>query len=176
MTIQHCIRISLTAAFIFIATFVLSQSTRGKEEPKGDLEILAAMDSPSVCLGTDYLGVRIMVTNKGGEPVDLDVSSLSTTAGFVALIDTTEMKFRSEALGISGDPIGHVKPARVLLPPKGFFEKEVRLPIRNAFFNHEGYYRLLLSSFVRVGQASRAHDVLSSDNAMIFELQTCESQ
>jgi hypothetical protein len=176
MTIRHYVRISLVAMSLMVATSVQSQSAPVKEEPNGGLEILAVMNSPSVCVGTDHLSVRIVVTNRSGEPVELDTSRLSTTAGFVALIDTTEMKFRTQTLGVNSDPVGKARPsAMVQLPSKGFFEQEIHLPIRDQFFSQAGFYRLNLSSSVRLGPSAQSHDVFSSSSA-IFELRACESQ
>lgn len=174
MTILRYVRVSLAAMFVVVAVSGASQSTTAK--PNEQLEILAVMNSPSVCVGAANLSVRIVVTNTGEAPVELDVSRLSTTAGFVALIDTTEMKFRSQTLGVNSDPIGKASPsAMILLPPKGFFEKEINLPIGDPFFSQAGFYRLNLSSSVRAGQSSRSRDVFSSSSA-IFELRACESQ
>jgi hypothetical protein len=174
MTILQYLRISLIAAFMAVTVSALSQTAAAKEGPKGDLEILAVMNRPSVCVGTDHLSVRIMITNKGEEPVQLDVSRLSTTVGFIALIDTTEMKFRSQTLGVNSDPVGKpIPPATTVLLPNGFFEREIHLPIHDPFFSRAGYYRLNLSSSVRVGRSPRSHDVFSSSSA-IFELRACE--
>jgi hypothetical protein len=174
MTILQYARISLIIAFMAVSVSALSQSATSKEGPKGDLEILAVMNSPSVCVGTDHLSVRIMITNKSKEPLQLDVSGLSTTIGFVALIDTAEMKFRTQTLGVNGDPVGKPIPAATtVLLPNSFFEREIQLPIRDPFFSQAGYYRLNLSSSVRVGQPSHPHDVFSSSSA-IFELRACE--
>ena len=176
MTILRNISVPLLAMFMVVTVSGPSQTAAGKEEPKEGLEILAVMDNPSVCIGTEHLGVRIVVTNKGGEPVELDVSRLSTTVGFVALIDTTEMKFRTQTLGVNSDPVGKPRPpATTVLPPNGFFERDIQLPIRDPFFSQAGFYRLNLSSSVRVGQSAHSHDVFSSSSA-IFELRACESQ
>jgi hypothetical protein len=117
-----------------------------------------------------------MVVNKGADAVDLDVSRFSTTAGFVALINTTEMQFRSQTFGNSADPIGKAKQATIIqLPPRGFYDQEVRFSIRDAFFNQAGFYQLNLASSVRVGQGKQAHDVFSS-NSVIFDLRPCSSK
>lgn len=176
MTIQRCVRISLATMFIVVATSMQAQSAPVKEEPTGGLEILAVIYSPSVCVGTDHLSVRIVVTNKGRESVEVDTRRLSTTAGFVALIDTTEMKFRTQTLGVNIDPVGEARPrALVQLPSKGFFEQEIHLPMHDPFFSQAGFYRLNLSSSVRVGPSAQSHDVFSSSSA-IFELRGCKSQ
>jgi hypothetical protein len=176
MAILHYVRIPLLAMSMFVAASGQSQTATAKEEPKGDVEILAVMNGSSMCIGTERLNVRIVITNRGSEPVELDVSSLSTTAGFMALIDTTEMKFRTQTLGVNSDPVGKPKPpAATQLPPNGFFERDIQLPIRDPFFSRAGFYRLNLSSSVRVGQASHSRDVFSSSSA-IFELRACEAQ
>jgi hypothetical protein len=176
MAILHYVRIPLLAMFMFFAASGQSQTATVKEEPKGDVEILAVMNGSSMCIGANSLNVRIVITNRGSEPVELDVSRLSTTVGFMALIDTTEMKFRTQTLGVNTDPVGKPKPPAVTqLPPSGFFERDIQLPIRDPFFSQAGFYRLNLSSSVRVGQASHSHDVFSSSSA-IFELRACEGQ
>lgn len=175
MTIPRYISVALLAIFMIVTVSGLSQTTVGKGEPKEGLEILAVLDNPSVCIGTEHLGVRIVITNKGRKPVDLDVSRLSTTGGFLALIDTTEMKFRHQTFSSSYDFIGHApRPSITTVVPNGFFEREIHLPIHDPFFSQAGYYRLNLSSSVRVGSAA-AHDVFSSSSA-IFELRDCEAQ
>jgi hypothetical protein len=162
--------------FMVVSILGSSQTATPKEESKGDVEILAVMNSPSACIGAEHLSVRIIVTNRGGGPIELDESRLSTTVGFVALIDTTEMKFRTQTLGVNSDPVGKPKPPTVTqLSPNGFFERDIQLPIRDPFFSQAGFYRLNLSSSVRVGQSTHSHDVFSSSSA-IFELRACESQ
>jgi hypothetical protein len=176
MTIGRYVRISLIAMCMVVATSVLSQNGSSKEEPNRGVEILALMNSPSVCLGADHLSVRLVVTNQGREPVDLDVSRLSTTGGFLALIDTTEMKFRHQTFSSSYDFIGHApRPSITTLAPNGFFEKDIEIPIRDPFFSREGLYKLSLSSSVRLGPSAQSHDVFSSSST-IFELRACESQ
>lgn len=176
MTIPRYISVPLLAMFMVVTVSGLSQTKGGKGEQKEGLEILAVMDNPSLCIGTEHLGIRIVVTNKGREPVELDVSRLSTTGGFVALIDTTEMKFRHQTFSSSYDFIGHApRPSITTLAPNGFFEKDIEIPIRDLFFSREGLYKLNLSSSVRAGQPPHSHDVFSSSSA-IFELRACESQ
>ncbi|HEY1809166.1 MAG TPA: hypothetical protein VGG42_11430 [Acidobacteriaceae bacterium] len=176
MTILHSVRILLCSALAVATTAGFSQGVSAKTEPGGDVEIVATMSNPSACVGADYLSVRIMVVNKGADAVDLDVSRLSTTAGFVALINTTEMQFRAQSLGSSADPIGKAKQTTIIqLPPRGFYDQEVRFSIHDVFFNQAGFYNLNLASSIRVGQDKQAHDVFSS-NSLIFELRPCSSK
>jgi hypothetical protein len=153
-----------------------SQGETPKEARKQDIEIIAILRNPSVCIGTENLHIQVLVTNRGEVPVDLDISRLSTTVGFVALIDITEMKFRHESFSSIFDPIGKAQPPQIAaLPPKGFFEKEMEIPINGPFFSHAGFYKLNLSSSVRVNMSSQSSDLFSSDGA-IFELRACESK
>jgi hypothetical protein len=175
MSISRYISVPLLGMFMVVTFTGLSQTEVGKGESKEGLGIFAVMDSPSACIGTEHLGVRLVLTNKGREPVELDVSRLSTTVGFIALIDTTEMKFRTQTLGVNSDPVGKPSPsATIALPPNGFFERDIQLPIRDPFFSQAGFYRLNLSSSVRAGQSPHSHEVVSSSSA-IFELRACES-
>ena len=176
MTKSYYVQIVLMSVVLAVVTTSgLSQiATTKEQQPNGNLEVFAVMNSASVCMGTDHLSVHIVITNKSGEPVELDISRLSTTAGFVALIDTTDMHFRTETLGMNSDPVGKAgQPAITLLPPKGFFEREIHLRLRDPFFSRVGFYRLNLSSSVRVGQSSHPRDVFSSSST-IFELRACE--
>jgi len=173
MTILHDVRTPLITALMSVTILILSGTATSKEEPKKDLEILTVMTSPSVCIGAELLSIRIVIANRSREAVELDMSRLSTTAGFVALVDTTEMKFRTQTLAVNSDSVG--KPsasATTLLPPNGFLEKDLQFPIRDSFFAQAGFYRLNLSSSVRVGRLSFSRDVLSSSSA-IFELRAC---
>jgi hypothetical protein len=161
-----------------MSTSLLGSSQEGtpKETPKQGLEIVAILRNPSVCIGTENLHVQVLVTNRGEVPVDLDTGRLSTTVGFVALIDTTEMKFRHESFSSIYDPIGEAPPPQITaLPPKGFFEREMEVPIKGPFFSHAGFYKLNLSSSVRVNRPSQSSDVFSSDSAIV-ELRACESK
>lgn len=153
-----------------------SQGGMRKEAQKQDLEIIAILRNPSVCIGTENLHVQVLITNQGEVPADLDISRLSTTAGFVALIDITEMKFRHESFSSIYDPIGKAPASQIAaLPPKGFFERDMEIPIDGPFFSHAGFYKLNLSSSVRVSMPSQSSDLFSSNSA-IFELRVCESQ
>lgn len=169
-----CLRIPLLSMFTLVTLLVPSQPTAAK--PGEDLAIVAFINDPSVCIGAPHFSMRILVVNRGGETVEVEGSSLSTTAGFVALIDTTEMKFRNQMLSTNGDPVGRASPSSVaVLPPKGFWEKEIEIPIHGTFFAQAGFYRLNLSASVRAGPPSHPRDVFSSSSA-ILELRNCESK
>jgi len=168
--------ISVAAIFMVGVFSGVSSAGTPKEEPKESVEIFSYLSSPSVCVGTEHLKVRIVVTNSGGIPVNLDISRLSTTVGFVALFDITEMKFRHESFSSIYDPIGQTpQPQITALSPKGFFEKDIEVPINSPFFSRAGFYKLNLSSSVRVNRLSQSSDLFSSDSA-IFELRACESK
>ena len=153
-----------------------SQGGTPKEAQKQDIEIVAILKSPSACIGTDNLHVQVLIRNKGESPVDLDISRFSTTVGFIALIDITEMKFRHESFSSIYDPIGQAPPPQItVLAAKGFFERDMEIPINGPFFSHAGFYKLNLSSSVRVNRLSQSSDLFSSDSA-IFELRACESK
>ncbi len=152
-----------------------SQGERPKEARKQDLAIIAILKDPSSCIGAENLHVQVLVTNRGEVAVDLDSSRFSTTAGFVALIDITEMKFRRESLSSNYDPIGpDPAPRLTALRSKEYFEKDIEIPINGPFFSQAGFYRLNLSTSVRVNRATQSSDLFSS-NSMIFELRSCES-
>jgi hypothetical protein len=51
----------------------------------------------------------------------------------------------------------------------------MEIPINGPFFSHAGFYKLNLSSSVRVNRLSQSSDLFSSDSA-IFELRACESK
>ena len=124
------------------------ERTRGRLEQQ-DFEIIAILRNPSVCIGTENLHVQVLVANQGEASVDLDVSRLSTTAGFVALVDITEMKFRHDSFSSVYDPIGPAPPARVTtLLPKGLFKRDMEIPINSPFFRSRG---LLQTEFVELG-------------------------
>jgi hypothetical protein len=153
-----------------------SQGGMPKETRKQDLDIIAILRNPSVCIGTENLHIQVLITNQGEVPADLDISRLSTTAGFVALIDITEMKFRHESFSSIYDPIGQAPPPQITaLPPKGFFERDMEIPINGPFFSHAGFYKLNLSSSVRMNRPSQSSDLFSTDSA-IFELRACEAK
>jgi hypothetical protein len=171
-----------TWRFMFFVLVMMSTSLPGlsrggppEEARQQDIEISAILKNPSVCIGTENLHVQVLVTNRREVPVDLDISRLSTTIGFVALVDITVMKFRHESFSLIYDPIGQAPPPQIsALPPKGFFKKDLEIPIKGEFFNRAGFYKLNLSSSVHVSGPSQSSDVFSSDSA-IFELRACES-
>jgi hypothetical protein len=168
--------VSAVVIFAMLPVCGFSQTVKSEEAATEKVEILSILRDPSPCIGTDHLKVSIMVVNDGSEPLTIDASRLSTTMGFIALINTTEMKFRTETHGSSLDPIGNAHPVLPkTLIAKGFFVKDIDVPIRDPFFNQAGFYKLNLSSSIRVDQPSGSRDVYSSSSAII-ELRACKAQ
>jgi hypothetical protein len=168
------IQFALGMMFMALASLLgASQKETPKDLPKDDLEIFAILQNPSACKGAENLRVEVIVTNRGEVPVGLDISRLSTTIGFLALVDTTEMKFRHEAFSSSYDPVQAPSPSITTLPPNGFFRRDMEIPINSSFFSRAGFYKVNLSSVVRVNQSSQSRDLYGSSTA-IFELRACE--
>ena len=168
----------LSIAYVSVAVSVSwgFKAETPDQTPKEDLEIFALLRSPEACIGADHLSARIIVINRGEVPVELDLSRLSLTFGFVALIDIAEMKFRHEAFSSSYDRIGQAPPAVIAkLPAHGFLERGIEIPFHSAPTDHAGFYKINISSSVRVNQTTGYRDVFASSGA-IFELHSCDAR
>ena len=176
MAVQRFMGGFAVAAVAVVALSGAPHSGTPKEHPKETIGMYSILSTPSACIGTESLKVRIIIANAGDNPVVLETSSVSTIPGFIAFVDTEGMKLRHQTLSIITDPIGKVRPASTLtLPPKGFFEKDMEIPIRDPFFGRAGFYELNLSGSYRVVEQSQPRVVFSSSSAF-FELHACESR
>lgn len=138
---------------------------------KPSIRIETVLENPVVCRTAGSLHLRLTLLNEGSEDVIIDSNRLSYTAGFIALIDTSQMTFRNDAIAISGDDIGRQPPpSKQTIHPKGFFSMPISIALQNKLFVTDGYYRLNVASSV----AANSPASVEASSTFLFQIRSCD--
>jgi hypothetical protein len=169
---------NLTSLHIVTAlalTVVMPNMTFAQLEPlpsKG-IEVRVILRTSSVCSGSSAVPGEVIVVNRTDSPVTLDVSGFTMAFGYVALIDTGNMKRRLEGLAVQQDLMGPRKSkTQVLLQPREAYVSGFDFPLKGPFFKANGFYRLNVSSSLPVNSESKTETVSASNDA-VFEIKSC---
>jgi hypothetical protein len=155
---------------------ILSASMLGSTPPpsqpsaEGVLKLVTSLASVTVCRSDPTITLQATVLNGTDHVVEIDTSRLSSTVGFVALIDTEQMQFRHEAQSSTEDAIGAPQISQfVKIAPHGYYTTEMNVVLPKALFTTEGFYKMNVATTVPM----REHRDVSSSNSFVLQMRSC---
>lgn len=159
---------------LFLASLIcLSATTLSCQNSKPDdapLEIFSTVETASVCQSQRVLKFQTIVLNTGTSEVAIDAKRIySNHIAYTALIDTEKMEYRQDGMNQAADSFRPTEDFSTILPPGGFYRKEIEVPLDDKFFDRNGYYEIVLSPSV----PTKDHGGISSSHSFIFEIHSC---
>lgn len=170
---MYCFRFVTLLSVLYMVCTVSAQGQPQNRASVQNISILVALRDPSICIAEERLRLSVLILNESDHPATLDVGRLSSTVSFSALIDTTQMKFRTESHGSNSDPIGSgPRSSQTVLPSKAFLRREIEIPLRDSFFARAGFYSIFIATSLPALTGEQSSPVYAS-NTEIFELKAC---
>jgi hypothetical protein len=162
----------ITVVFLF-ASMLLGSTASSETEPsgKGIVKLATSLASVTVCRSISTVVLQTQVLNGTDHVVEIDTSRISSTVGFVALIDTEQMQFRHEAQSSNGDAMGSPSnPLFVKIAPQGFYATETTVLLPKELFKTDGFYKMNVATTA----STREHRDLSSSNSFLLQMKSCD--
>ncbi len=158
---------------LFFTSMLLGSTASSKTKPsaKGIVKLATSIASATVCSSVPRVVLQTRVLNGTDHVLEIDRSHISSTIGFVALIDTEQMQFRHEAELSSEDKMGRPSnPLFVKIAPQGFYATEMNVLLPKELFNTTGFYKMNVATTV----STRKHQDLYSSNSFILQMKSCD--
>jgi hypothetical protein len=160
---------ALWVLMICCPSFVL-QRAAGEVKSDSPLKIRISAPRSSVCLGDKAFIIDVVVINEGQSKISFDSGHVRVDAGYLAIFDTTTMKFRTEGMSIQQDriPTSSESFGNIELLPGQAYVRQFSFPLPKPFFDEPGFYHLMPS--VSIDAFSPKADPKSG---LIFEVRDC---
>jgi hypothetical protein len=159
---------SLMLPLCWLASLSASSGAATADSP---VEIRVSAPRSWVCVGDKAISLDIVVFNGGLSKVSFDSHHLQINAGYGALLDTSTLKRRTDAMSVQQDrmPVATDHPDLIELEKNQAYIRHASMPLPTPFFSQPGFY--LLMPAVSIDAFSTKAD---PKTGIIFELRDCE--
>lgn len=166
-------RILTKALYVLMVCCFSIVLPRAGGEVKSDSQLKIRISAPhsSVCMRDGVFMIDVTVINEGQSKISFDSRHVLVDAGYLAILGTTTMKFRTEGMSIQQDriPMPSDLPMNIELLHNQALVRQFSFPLPKSFFNEPGFYQIMPS--VSIDAFSPKAE---PKGGIIFEVRDCD--